>query len=296
MIESIKAYAKINLHLEVLNKRPDSYHNICSIMAKINIFDLLQLEECKLHNSHAIDITIRCIGGQNAAIVKEIPPEQNLITKAIRLYCSTAHIGSRVAITLKKEIPSGAGLGGGSADAAAALMLCNNVFNKFSHNELMALAAEIGADVPFCLNGKIALCEGKGEIVTPLKKIPLPDSVVIVFNDVHSSTKTAYTALMRSFSPVLSKKEAVLALWDKNDVVALLNIFKNDFQEILFDNNPQLKRIYHTLQDFAPDFIQMTGSGSALFALFSDFGKAYEVFLTLKPHYTQVFVSNLLMT
>jgi 4-diphosphocytidyl-2-C-methyl-D-erythritol kinase len=296
MIESIKAYAKINLHLEVLNKRPDSYHNICSIMAKINIFDLLQLEGCELCNPNTIDITIRCIGGQNAAIVKELPIEQNLITKAIRLYCSTAHIGSRVTIAIQKEIPSGAGLGGGSADAAAALMLCNNVFNKFSHNELMALAAEIGADVPFCLNGHIALCEGKGEIVTPLKKIPLPDSVVIVFNDIHSSTKEAYTALMRSFAPVLSKKDAVLSLWDKNDVVALLKIFQNDFQEILFDSNPQLKGIYLALQGFAPDFIQMTGSGSALFALFSDFGKAYEVFLTLKPHYTQVFVSNLLMT
>ena len=294
MIESIKAYAKINLHLEVLNKRPDSYHNICSIMAKINIFDLLQLEGCELCNPNTIDITIRCIGGQNAAIVKELPIEQNLITKAIRLYCSTAHIGSRVTIAIQKEIPSGAGLGGGSADAAAALMLCNNVFNKFSHNELMALAAEIGADVPFCLNGKIALCEGKGEIVTPLKKIPLPDSVGIVFNDVHSSTKEAYTALMRSFAPVLSKKEAVLSLWDKSDVGALLNIFKNDFQDIVFDNNPQLREIYRTLQDFAPDFIHMTGSGSALCALFHDIGKANEVFLTLKPHYSQVFVSNLL--
>ncbi len=295
MIDSIKAYAKINLHLEVLHKRPDGYHNICSIMAKVDIFDLLQLEQCELHNPDTVMISLQCIGGRNASVVDSIPPEQNLIAKAVETYCYHAGIGLQVAIAIQKNIPSQAGLAGGSTDAAATLLLLNKFLHRFTLQELMAIAHTIGADVPFCLNGDVALCEGIGELVTPLNPIPLPGYAIIVFDEIHCKTKEAYAALKRGTDTLPSLKNDIVSLWQNGDSHSLLKLFKNDFQDTIFTNYPELVNVYTTLKSFQPEFVQLTGSGSAIFALFYDRTKAGNVFGQIQSRFSQVFFTKLLM-
>jgi 4-diphosphocytidyl-2-C-methyl-D-erythritol kinase len=295
MIDSIKAYAKINLHLEVLNKRPDGYHNICSIMAKVDIFDLLKLEQCEVCKPGMGIISLRCIGGRNASVMENIPTRENIIAKAVEMYSHHAGIGLQVAIAIQKNIPSQAGLAGGSTDAAATLLLLNNRLKHFNENQLMAIAQTVGADVPFCLNGNVALCEGIGEIVTPLPPIALPASAIIIYDDIHCNTKQAYADLKRGTQPVASCKDEILTAWRKGDSRSLLKIFKNDFQEIIFTNNPGLVTVYNTLKRFQPDYVQMTGSGSAIFALFSDSVHAENVYSQIQTQFSQVFFTKLLM-
>lgn len=295
MIDSIKAYAKINLHLEVLNKRPDGYHNICSVMAKVDIFDLLQLEQYEVCKPGVVTTSLQCTGGRNASILKNIPARENLIAKAVEMYCHHAGIGLQVAIAIEKNIPSQAGLAGGSTDAAATLLLLNNKLKHFNEQELMVIAQNIGADVPFCLNGNVALCEGIGEIVTPLPPIPLPASAIIIYDEIHCNTKQAYADLKRGTQPVASCKDKILPLWKKGDSHSLLKIFKNDFQEIIFNNNPGLVTVYNTLKRFQPDFVQMTGSGSAIFALFFDAEHAENACSQIQTQFSQVFFTKLLM-
>lgn len=295
MIDSIKAYAKINLHLEVLHKRPDGYHNICSIMAKVDIFDLLQLEQCTLCTPGKDTISLQCSGGRNASVMQSIPPEQNLIAKAVETYCRHAGIGLQVVIAIQKNIPSQAGLAGGSTDAAATLLLLNKVLNRFTQQELMSIAHTIGADVPFCLNGNVALCEGIGELVTPLPPIPLPGYTIIVYDDIHCNTKEAYAALKRGTDIISSLKSDIVSLWQIGDSQSLLKLFKNDFQETIFTNYPELVNVYTTLKSFQPEFVQLTGSGSAIFSLFYDRTKAENVFGQIQSRFSQVFFTKLLM-
>lgn len=295
MIDSIKAYAKINLHLEVLNKRPDGYHNIFTIMAKVGIFDLLQLEQCEVCKPGMLTISLQCIGGRNASVMAHIPDEQNLIAKAVEKYCHHAGIGLQVTIAIQKNIPSQAGLAGGSTDAAATLLLLNKTLQYFNEQQLSDIAATIGADVPFCLNGNIALCEGIGEIITPLSPIDLPSSAIIVYDEIHCNTKDAYTALKRGPQIAPSCKADIISFWEKGDSTSLLKIFKNDFQENMFNNNPGLVTVYTTLKSFHPNFVQMTGSGSAIFALFQDADRAENVYSYIQSRFSQVFFTKLLM-
>jgi 4-diphosphocytidyl-2-C-methyl-D-erythritol kinase len=295
MIYSIKAYAKVNLHLEVLNKRPDGYHNICSIMAKVDIFDLLQLEQCEVCKPGTVTISLQSIGGRNASVMENIPVQQNLIAKAVEMYCHHAGIGLQVAIAIQKNIPSQAGLAGGSTDAAATLLLLNNMLNRFTTNELMAIAHTIGADVPFCLNGNVALCEGIGEVVTPLQSIDLPAHTIIIYDEIHCNTKEAYAAFRRGPQIVSSCKDDIISLWNEGDSQSLLKIFKNDFQDIILNKNPGLVTVYNTLKCFDPDFVQLTGSGSAIFALFFDKGSAELVYNQIQSRFSQVFFTKLLM-
>lgn len=295
MIDNIKAYAKINLHLEVLNKRPDGYHNICTIMAKVNLFDLLQLNECTLLEPGKFNIHFDSIVGRNKSAIDSISINQNLIAKAIRLYCNTTHMGLQATIAIKKDIPAGAGLGGGSADAAAMLIMLNRIYSRYNHEELCALSAQLGADVPFCLDGNIALCEGIGEIVSPLPPLHLPHNAIIVYDEIHSETKDAYAALGRNDGIVASSKDVILSNWDDLHIPLLLQSFTNDFQGILFRKHPQLGVIVVTLNGFNPDFVQMTGSGSAVYALFYDDQKALSAFDAIKHQFSQVFMAQLLI-
>ncbi len=295
MIDSIKAYAKINLHLEVLNKRPDGYHNICSIMAKVDIFDLLQLEQCEVCKPGVVTTSLQCIGGLNASVLENIPARENLIVKAVEMYCHHAGIGLQVAIAIQKNIPSQAGLAGGSTDAAGMLLLLNKRLKHFNEQELMAIAHSIGADVPFCINGNVALCESMGEVVTPLPQIALPSYAIIIYDGIPCNTKQAYADLKRGTQPVASSKDEILPLWKKGDSHSLLKLFKNDFQDIIFNNNPVLVTVYNTLKSYQPDFVQMTGSGSAIFALFFDSRRAENVYGRIQSRFSQVFFTKLLM-
>ncbi len=271
------ACAKINLHLEVLNKRDDGYHNIFSLMVSADECDLLQLEE--LENNRGNDIVnIRILpkGGTHEWLMSTVPLHENLIARAIKAYFAKAGIGGSVVIGVQKNIPAGAGLGGGSSDAAATLRLINSHLHYFSDDELMKLASTIGADVPYCLVGGYALCEGIGEIVVQLEGI-LQYWVLIVHKNLHISTRKAYEALGRntrgtySSIEIENKKKLFKEGFIKGDIGIFKDVLKNDFEEFAFHMYPELQSYKMQLKSRGADYAAMTGSGSSIVGIFKDY-------------------------
>ena len=176
-----KACAKVNLHLEVLNKRSDGYHSIFSLMASLALHDRVTLVDLNVREGNAFHIDIRPDGGENEDVIRGMPAESNLVTKAVKEYFSGTGKACSASFRIEKNIPAGAGMGGGSSDAAAALRILDSILGYRSPSELVQTGFRVGADVPFCITGGTAICEGAGEIVTPLG-VSLVGSV-LVLND-----------------------------------------------------------------------------------------------------------------
>ena len=159
-----KAFAKINIYLEVLNKRPDGYHNIKSLFARIDLHDNLIFEKRK---DREINITL-----ENKVNAFEIELKSNLVYKAAKRFMDEFSISCGVDIILEKNIPLGAGLGGGSSDCASTLIALSELFNIGEKERLFDLSKELGSDVPFFLKETpMAVCEGRGEILTPVNAL-----------------------------------------------------------------------------------------------------------------------------
>ncbi|HMB19872.1 MAG TPA: 4-(cytidine 5'-diphospho)-2-C-methyl-D-erythritol kinase [Spirochaetota bacterium] len=297
MLSEIKAHAKINLHLNVLNRREDSYHNIISIMACVKFYDLLKLMEVRLDNraDGPVSILIEPDSGLHDEILKDMSLEENLVYKAAALYLHKAKMSGTVIFSLSKNIPAGAGLGGGSSDAAAALRLLNNHLGLFDESQLHTMAASLGADVPFCLQGGAALVEKTGEKLTSLSTPPFQGYVLLACPGIHVHTGKAYAALNRDNSFPAHKAESIRnrlrVLWDEGNLESLVQVLANDFEKFVFTAHPRVKGIYEQLAGTDPIITRMTGSGSTLFALYhteaqarsaKDFlsGKVADIFIT----------------
>ncbi len=184
MIEE-KAFAKVNLTLEILGKRRDGYHNLASVMQTVDLFDIVQISE-------ADELVVSCDDN-------EIAPENNLATKAAIALKTQTGISSGATISVKKHIPVSAGLGGGSTDAAATLRGLNRLWNLgLSIDELTEIAAEIGSDVPFLIRGGTSLVQGRGEDVTPITPARIPKFLIFT-PEVKLENPTAKTASVFSY-------------------------------------------------------------------------------------------------
>ncbi len=180
-----KAYAKINLFLDVTERRQDGFHNIVSVMQSVSLCDTILL------NASCSDTTLIRITSDEPGLPLD---ENNLIYKSAEKYLSYYGICAEVDIHLTKQIPIGAGLGGGSSDAAATLRALDKVFNLSSGNDLLRLSAEIGSDVPFCLIGGRALCTGRGEHLEAIREYPINHFVISIGKE-KVLTPKAYRAL-----------------------------------------------------------------------------------------------------
>ncbi len=266
-----KAFAKINLHLEVLNKRQDGYHEILSLMAEVGVFDLLKLGEIRPHGDVVVGITSE--GGAFPDLIGGIPVEENLVTRATRAYCREVNETGVFEYTIEKNIPAGSGMGGGSADAAAALRILNAHYRRLDPDRLARLAAGIGADVPFCLAGGVALCRGVGERLEPLRGRP-EWTVLVADMGIHVDTGSAYAMLHRDLTPVrseaaLMETEALLrSAMRSGRLDELRGIVKNDFEEVVFPKHPALREARERLLLCGAPCAFMTGSGSAIIGLF----------------------------
>ncbi len=264
------AKAKINLTLEILGKnRPDGFHDIASVMHKIPFGDEICLEVTE--NG---EISLECD-------VNLCEMTDNLAYKAAKVYLdeykkSTAkQYGAK--ITLSKKTPDKAGLGGGSADAAAVLDMLNESFDwHFSSEKMHKMAESLGSDVPFCLEcHTCALCEGRGEIISDI--VPLSDVFVVVAKPNESlSTKGIYAEYDEKFGDDYSKCASfkmvkALEVGNLNEICTLLT---NDFQDLCTERCPEIKTLCDYLLKNGAVGAQMTGSGSAVFGLFDEFDKA----------------------
>jgi len=251
---SLKAPAKINWFLSVLNKREDGYHNIISPMQCVDLFDTLSFEEAE---------ELRVLSDL------DIPAEMNLVHKAAVLLKKVSLHKSGAMIELKKNIPVAAGLGGGSSDAAYTLIGLNRLWGlNFDKGVLMRLAAELGSDVPFFLAGPLALIEGRGERVTELNT---EGSMIILLvkPEIAVSTSWAYNL----FETRLTKKPVDIklfcqALVRKNFAFLRDTVF-NDLEDVVIRRFPVISDIKRRLAQDGALLSLMSGSGSTVFGVFN---------------------------
>ncbi len=277
----IKAYAKINLGLYIIGERPDGFHNIETIFYHINLFD-------ELHLSTANDISISCSN-------PKIPTDSNnLCWKAAELLQNELNTTNGVKITLKKNIPIGSGLGGGSSDAASILQRLPTLWNKQVHPSLLKkIALKLGSDVPFFLSNSSAYAEGRGEILQNVV-LTLPYWIVLVNPQIHVSTPWAYKILSEKRNGIFSAPQRLLDQFSQAPIQTILNS-KNDFEEVVFKEFPKIKKIKDQLSEFGAVLSLMSGSGSSVFGLFENelsaqsaveyFQKEYFVHIT-KPNFS----------
>jgi 4-diphosphocytidyl-2-C-methyl-D-erythritol kinase len=280
---TLLAPAKINLGLRVLRKRADGYHDIESVFVAINLCDELVI-------SPADVLTVTCEPEMT------LDPEDNLVFRAAQMLQKAAGTSELTAnIRLTKRIPAGAGLGGGSSDAAAALEGLNTFWHLgLSTRELLPIAASVGSDVPFFLYGGAAIVEGRGEIIHPLD-IHIPWIILVVTTDVHISTANAYARIDRYpqqdlFSNPLSDLLAQLLEETSHNHGKLDDYwwhqFRNEFSSVMAPDHPYLATTSQLLVDNGAFFSSLTGSGSAMYGLFTDVDKATAAASALAPSHT----------
>ena len=247
-------HAKINIGLQVTERRPDGYHNLDTVFYPIPIQDALEVivaegadYDCRLHIS-GIEIA-----GD---------PDTNLVVRAYRLLAADYTLPS-VDIHLHKHIPTGAGLGGGSADASFMLRLLNEMFALgISTDKLEAYAAQLGADCPFFITGRPVYATGIGNEFHPIDLDLSGWHLVVVKPDVFVSTKEAYSMVRPAKPEVTLDQKIGLPLDEWKESIS------NDFEEGIFALHPELNDIKAKLYTLGARYAAMSGSGSALFGLF----------------------------
>lgn len=277
----IKAYAKINISLDIVGKREsDGYHLLKMIMQNIDLYDEISIEKQKK------DITISC----NKSYVPT--DSRNLAYKAASLFKETYSIEDGVHINIAKNIPVSAGLAGGSTDAAAVLKLMNKIFEvNASNEELMKLGLKLGADIPYCINGGTALCEGIGEKITALQ--PFKDKILVLVKPSFGvSTKEVYKAFNLDRVRVHPKTENLIKAMKQDDLYYVANNMKNLLENVTLRKHNILIKIKEDMNRYGAVGSMMSGSGPSVFAFFDDMLKAQRCYEKMKENHREVFLTR----
>ena len=270
-----KAYAKINLHLDVLSRYPDGYHEVFTVMQSLSLCDDVKIT---LDNTF-LGIKVYCDD-------TNVPTDdKNIVCRAARMFFSEIdkEPESGIAIEIKKRIPVSAGLGGGSADAAAVLCALNELFGMpVSFERLLAIGGSIGADVPFCMTGGCVYAKGKGDELYDLS--PIPECFIVVARGGEGvSTPLAYAALDKkynNFSPqsyLPYNAEPLLEAIRGGRIKEIAKRLYNIFEDAVFPERPIAKRIKEILFEGGAINALMSGSGPAVFGIFDSKDAAFSV-------------------
>jgi len=253
--------AKINLGLNIVNRRSDGYHDLETVFLPIPLHDILSVEE-QTDPDYPYPCQLTVLGD-----TIECEEQSNLVVKAYNLLAQE-HAMPRIHATLEKHIPSQAGMGGGSSDAAFMIRLLNEQFSLgLSDEDMEHYAARLGADCAFFIKGKPAYAEGIGEKLYPIPGISYQlrgVKVAIVKPDISISTKEAFSHVT-PHSPIKNCVEIVMQPID-----SWKGILENDFEQSIFYNHPALAEIKRTLYRLGAVYASMSGSGSALYGFFKD--------------------------
>ena len=252
------APAKINLGLEVIGRRSDGYHDLCTVMASISLFDKVSMG---VWPESSFMTTSR-----------EIAPSDNLVAKAAQLF-QRLDSKLRVAIILHKRIPLASGLGGASSDAAATLIGLRTLSaQSITMDQIETLGGELGSDVPFFVRGGAALIEGRGERITPLMNLP-EASVVVVTPRIAIPNKTA--TLYRSLDPSdFSDGSIVRELADNPSGIATAGALPNAFARALYAIAPELAEIPAIMRHSGLQYVAVSGAGPSHYAIEPDRARA----------------------
>ncbi|PJI09122.1 MULTISPECIES: 4-(cytidine 5'-diphospho)-2-C-methyl-D-erythritol kinase [Clostridium] len=274
----IKAYAKINISLDVVGKREDGYHLLKMIMQSIDLYDVIDIK--------AVDKGIRI-----ASDSKKIPNDsRNIAYRAAKLFLDTYKIKSGVSIHIKKNIPVAAGLAGGSTDGAAVLKLLRKLFKpELTDNELINLGVKIGADIPFCIVGGTALCEGIGEKITVLKKLG-NKILVLVKPEFGVSTKEVYMKYDGCKNVKHPDSTALIRAVNDGNFNFVVNNMVNVLENVTSSEYEDINKIKCKAMEYKALGSMMSGSGPTVFSFFKDNTLAQEYFNEMKKKYKQVFI------
>jgi 4-diphosphocytidyl-2-C-methyl-D-erythritol kinase len=246
---NLRSFAKINLGLEIIGKRADGYHYLRTIFQTIDFCDELQLRENKKQKL--------ILAGSNPCVKWD---ESNTIARACRLIYENYRVCQGFDITVKKNIPPGSGLGGGSGNAAVMLLFLNQYFNlQIPSAEMNILAAALGADVSFFLSGGTVLGEGIGESLTQLPEIT-PQAIALFIPTLQVSSALIFSRFNLTKTALPSKIQLFLQRGDFSDL-------ENELENVTFAIFPEIREIKRKMLQGGCDFVQMTGSGSAVYGL-----------------------------
>ncbi len=266
----IAAPAKINLFLEILGKRPDGYHELETVMQEISLCDYLYMEESDK------DVLFSC---SNPGLVAG---ENNLVVKAVRLFQKESGISKGVKVFLDKKIPVGAGLGGGSSDAAATLSGLNKLWKTgYDEKKLMSMAGKLGSDVAFFILGKTALCKGRGEVVTPFH-CEAKYRYILIYPKFEISTSMVYHNFEISLTKNLKNVSSFLQQLATGDPDKVGTCLHNRLEEVVLRLYPGVETIKNVLAAYAFSGVLLSGSGSALYGLCKKEGNIREIEQQLK--------------
>jgi 4-diphosphocytidyl-2-C-methyl-D-erythritol kinase len=260
----VLAPAKVNLYLRITGRRPDGYHLLDSVMVPVSLYDELEItaeQQTTTGEGLFPEISVTCN-------VPALPTDEtNLAYRAAALFCQEAQVHPEITIALHKRIPFGAGLGGGSSDAAAVLKGLNVLFSRrFSERQLCSLAVRLGADVPFFIPCQPARVEGVGEILSPVPALP-QRWLVIVVPPFGVSTPWAYLqfdALPAATELASSElRQFAYGHWPSSGCLI------NDLERAVVPAHPEIRQIKGQLLQAGADEALMSGSGSSVFGIFS---------------------------
>lgn len=262
----LKAHAKINLTLDILEKRPDNYHELNSIMQQIELYDELTFEKSE-------------------DIIVQSQFKDDIILETILKLKDLLQIEEGVTVFVKKNIPTAAGLAGGSTDAATTLKALNQLWNlNLTQKDLIKIGAELGSDIPFCIIGNSCFVSGKGEII---ENINLPEMHILLINPGYKiSTKKAYEELGKIN---YEKKPSSLKMKNSNNTKEIAANLHNDFIHIQKDD---VKDIIKKLKDNQALNASITGKGPTVFGIFENKEIAEKAYNNLKDKYPFVYLTN----
>jgi 4-diphosphocytidyl-2-C-methyl-D-erythritol kinase len=262
----LSAPAKLNLFLEILGKRADGYHDIETLMVAVDLCDELRLAR---RGDGQLSLTTRWLVAQQPpsdAVLGDVPTgSSNIVIRALQRLRERAGVSLGAEIQICKRIPSAAGLGGASSDAAAALVGANRIWNlNWPHQKLAEVAAELGSDIPFFLGPPTAICRGRGEIIEPLGGLP-PLNVVVARPPVGLSTPAVY----RECRPADQALSAVplVAAWQRGDLRQLCRCMFNRLEAPASSLTPWIARLRDAFRREGCWGYQMSGSGSSYFGI-----------------------------
>lgn len=280
---TVRAHAKLNLTLDVVRRREDGYHDMKMVMQSVSLDDRIRITTGTGERDRV---------RSNLTFLPT--DERNLALRAARLYCeaSGADPGGLL-IQMQKQIPVCAGMGGGSADAAAVMLAMHSLYPRdgLGLEELCALGETLGSDVPFCIRGGTALAEGRGERLTPLR--PLPDCRFVICKPPFSvSTPALFGKLRCQKIRHRPDTEGVLAAIERGDLADIARHMYNVFEPLVAAEHREVREIQQSLISAGALGACMSGTGPTVFGLFDDTAAAEAAAKELKASYSAVFVAS----
>ena len=280
--------AKINLFLKIINQRSDGFHNLLSVITKINLYDYLSVEKS---DHFSLEIF-----GQFKNLIN---PKDNLFTTILNYFQQQYHISNNIKIILEKNIPVGAGLGGGSSDACSFMKILNEIFNlNLTKSELQKISLNFGSDIAFFFEETAQIVMNRGETLRDYNDLEKLE-IVLIYPQINLSTKKIFQDFasynLSHSQPINANNNFLESANNFSNTLTQQQIFdlENDLEKIAVIHAPIIQEIKNNMQNFGSINCKMSGSGSAVFAIYANYSQAQIASNKLQEIYPNFFIKHL---